>query len=93
MAALVGGNAVMWKSKKALTTATSTTIAEIDAVYHCVTECKWMCELLVSLGVKHSNSFKIYCDNQSAVKVLLGEQYPDQTKHKMVKIKYLRDLI
>jgi hypothetical protein len=67
-----GGNAVMWKSKKASTTATSTTIAEIDAVYHCATECKWMCESLVSLGVKRNNSFKIYCDNQSAVKVLLN---------------------
>ena len=73
--------------------ATSTTIAEIDAVYHCATECKWMCEFLVSLGVKRNNSFKIYCDNQSAVKVLLGEKYLDQTKHEMVKIEYLRDLI
>jgi hypothetical protein len=61
----VGGNAVMWKSKKALTTATSTTVAEIDSVYHCAMEYKWMCEFLVSLGVKHNTTFKIYCDNQS----------------------------
>jgi hypothetical protein len=54
----VGGNAVMWKSKKASTTATSTNIAEIDAVYHCATECKWMCEFLVSLGVKRNDSSK-----------------------------------
>jgi hypothetical protein len=36
----VGGNAVMRKSKKASITATSTNIAEIDAVYHCAMECK-----------------------------------------------------
>jgi hypothetical protein len=45
-----------------------------------------MCEFLISLGVKH-------CDNQSAVKVLLGEKYIDQIKHETVKIKYLWDLI
>jgi hypothetical protein len=45
-----------------------------------------MCEFLVSLGVTRNNSFKIYCDNQSAVKVLLGEKYLDQTKHETVKI-------
>ena len=34
----VGGNSVSWKSKKAQTTATSTTIAELDAIYNCATE-------------------------------------------------------
>ena len=89
----VGGNAVQWKSKKAQTTATSTTIAEIDAVYHCATDCKWMGEFLVSLGIRKTANFKVYCDNQSAVKVLQGEKYLDQTKHETVKIEYLRDLI
>jgi len=89
----VGGNAVSWKSKKASTTATSTTIAELDAVYHCATECKWIGEFLKTLGVKEKADFKIYSDNQSAVKVLLGEKYLDWTKHETVKIEYLRDLI
>jgi hypothetical protein len=75
----VGGNAVTWKSKKAQTTATSTTIAELDAIYHCATECKWIGEFLVSLGVKSKEGFKIFCDNQSAVKVLAGEKYLDRT--------------
>jgi len=73
----VGGNAVQWKSKKAQTTATSTTIAELDAVYHCVTDCKWMGEFLVSLGVRKTADFTVYCDNQGAVKVLEGEKYLD----------------
>jgi hypothetical protein len=73
---------VEMQCKKVSTMATSTTIAEIDAVHHCAMEYKWMCEFLVSLGVKRNNSFKIYCDNQSAVKVLLGEKYLDQTKAK-----------
>jgi len=69
----VGGNAISWKSKKAQTTATSTTIAELDAVYHCATECKWIGEFLVSLGIKENAGFKIRCDNQSAVKVLMED--------------------
>ena len=89
----VGGNAVSWKSKKAQTTATSTTIAEIDAVYHSATECKWIAEFLVSLGIQRNANFKVYSDNQSAIKVLLGEKYLDRTKHETVKIEYLRDLI
>jgi hypothetical protein len=31
---------VQWKSKKAQTTATSITIANLEAIYHCATECK-----------------------------------------------------
>jgi hypothetical protein len=89
----VAGNAVSWKSKRAQTTATSTTIAELDAVYHCATDCKWISEFLVSLGYKEHATFKIYCDNQAAVKVLIGEKYLDRTKHETVKIEYLRDLI
>jgi hypothetical protein len=89
----VGGNAITWKSKKAQSTATSTTIAELDAIYHCGTECKWIGEFLVSLGVKKDATFHIYSDNQSAVKVLKGEKYLDCTKHETVKIEYLRDLI
>jgi hypothetical protein len=89
----VSGNAVTWKSKKAQSTATSTTIAELDAIYHCATECKWIGEFLVSLGVKLKADFKIFCDYQSAVKVLAGEKYLDQSKHETVKIEYLRDLI
>ena len=65
----------------------------LDAVYHCTTDCKWMGEFLVSLGIQKTANFKIYCDNQSAVKVLLGEKYLDRTKHETVKIEYLRDLI
>ena len=48
---------------------------------------------MVSLGIRTTANFKIYCDNQSAVKVLLGEKYLDCTKHETVKIEYLRDLI
>jgi hypothetical protein len=68
-----------WKSKKAQTTATSTTIAELDGIYHCATECKWIGEFLVSLGVKSKEGFKIFCDNQLAVKVQAGKKYLDQT--------------
>jgi hypothetical protein len=56
----VGGNAVQWKSKKARTTATSTAIAELDAIYHCATDCKWIGEFLVSIGVKTDVTFHIY---------------------------------
>jgi hypothetical protein len=45
----VEGNAVQWKSKKAQTTATSTTIAELDAIYHCATDCEWIGEFLLSM--------------------------------------------
>jgi hypothetical protein len=65
----------------------------LDAIYHCATECKWIGEFLVSLGVKSKEGFKIFCDNQLAVKVLAGEKYLDCTKHETVKIEYLRDLI
>ena len=89
----VGGNPVSWKSKKASITATSTTIAEIDAIYNCATECKWIHELVRGLKLKTESTFRIKSDSESAIKVLNGEKYLDRTKHETVKIEYLRDLI
>jgi hypothetical protein len=59
----VGGNAVQWKSKKAQTTATSSTIAKLDAIYHCATDCKWIGEFLISIGVKKDATFHIYSES------------------------------
>ena len=48
-------------------------------------------DLSFSAGAR--TNFKIDCNDQSAVKVLLGEKYLDKTKHEMVKIEYVWDLI
>jgi hypothetical protein len=89
----VGGNPISWKSRKSKTVSTSTTIAELEAVYQCATECIWIQQVLESWDKATSKTFKIYCDNQSTVKVLHGEKYLDRTKHETVKVEYLRDKI
>jgi hypothetical protein len=80
-AVYVGGNLVSWKSKKSQTqVATSSTIAEVEALYHAVTECEWIMGLLLSIGVISDKSFIIYQDNKAVIAIMTSERALERTK-------------
>ena len=89
----VGGSPVSWKSKKSKTTATSATMAELEALYHAVTEGIWIHQMLKSLGLVKEKYIKIFCDNMAVVSLVHGEKYLDRTKHEVVRVEFLRDKI
>ena len=88
-----GGNLISWKSKKSKTTATSTTMAELEALYQGVTEGIWVHQFLCSLGMASDKHFKMFSDNMAVVKLVHGEKYLDRTKHEVVRVEFLRDKI
>ena len=74
------GCLISWKSKKSTTVATSTTIAEIEGVYHQCEQLLWILHLFAELGIETSTAL-IWCDCKPAVKVLNGEKHLERTKH------------
>ena len=88
----ISGCLISWKSKKSSTVATSTTIAEIECVYHQCVQILWILHLFSELGIQTSTAL-IWCDCMPAVKVLNGEKHLERTKHSIVKIEFIRDLI
>ena len=89
----VGGNPISWKSKKSKTTATSTTMAELEALYQAVTEAIWVYGLLKSMDLIKLKYIKMYSDNMGVVNLVHGEKYLDRTKHEVVRVEFLRDKI
>ena len=86
----IGDCAISWKSKKSQTVATSTTMAEMEALYHATLEGLWIKGLLQSLGVWNQQAITIYQDNQAVIAIVTGEKNPERTKHEMVKIEFIR---
>ncbi|RVW66530.1 Retrovirus-related Pol polyprotein from transposon RE1 [Vitis vinifera] len=65
----VGGNLVMWRSKKQNVVARSSAKAEFRAVAHGICEIMWIRRLLEELKMTGSSPMKLYCDNKAAISV------------------------
>jgi len=88
-----GGNLVSWKSRKISRVSTSTTDSEMEGVYNGVTEALWMAGLLIELGIAANRRVKVLCDNKAVVDILNGEKFSERTKHFIVKVEYLREMV
>ena len=88
----LGGNPISWKSKKSSSVKTSSTTAEIEGCYHAAVEGIWVHNLLTELGI-NPGVIEVYQDNEAVVKILMGERNVERTKHEMVKIEFLRELV
>jgi hypothetical protein len=86
----IEGGLACWKSKRHSTVATSTTVAEIDALYHGVIEWIWIKTLGNDIGWKVTEA-RWFCDNQATVAILNSEKNVEKIRHVLVKIKYLRE--
>jgi hypothetical protein len=72
---------------------TSSTIAEVEALYQACIEGIWLIDMLESLGLPMKKPFTIWEDNQAAIAIVNGERYLERTKHEVVKIEFIRDKI
>ena len=74
------GCPIMWVSRRLTTVASSTCQAEYMALGHVTRHCLWIRHLLCDiLGVEFQ--IKIFCDNQSAVKIGCQEASNKRTHH------------
>jgi hypothetical protein len=94
-AIFVGENLVSLKSKKDTTVATSSTTAELRAMYHGVQESLWIKSLLeeMGLGEEIKGPITVHQDNQSTIKVISNERITTRVRHELVKVAYLQERI
>jgi hypothetical protein len=88
----LGENLMNWKSKRHRSVATSTTCAEVEALYHGVLDSEWIRNFLNELGMRTAVS-EWFCDNQAAVAIVNSSKNVDKVRHELVKIHYIREKI
>jgi len=86
---LIGSTITNWYCSKQTITAQSSTDAEIIAMNFATKEIIWMRGLLTELGVDMSLPTKLFCDNQSAIKLAHNPVFHKRTKHIMLKFALL----
>ena len=89
---LLAGGAISWSSKRQQTVAVSSTEAEYMAATHASKEALWLKRFVSDLGWEQS-TVKVFCDNQSALKMMKNPTYHARTKHISVQYHFIRELI
>lgn len=77
----VGGNLVIWRSKKQPVVSRSTAEAEYRAMSQSLSELLRIKNLLTELKLLEANSMKLRCDNKSAINIANNPGQHDRTKH------------
>ena len=77
---LVGGNLMLWKSKKQTVVARSSVESEYKAMAYTTCELVWM-KLLEELVFPQSSPMNLFCDNQAAVHIASNPFFHERTKH------------
>lgn len=88
---LLGGGAITWKSQRQRSVALSTTEAEYVSASLAAREAVWLRSLLMSMGVISDEPTKIYCDNQSALRLIRNPEFHQRSKHIDIKHHYVRE--
>ena len=78
---LVGGNLVIWKSKKQKMVALSSAEAEFRGIAKGITEIIWIRKLLRELHLPQKKTCKLFCDNKAAISISKNPVQHDRTKH------------
>ena len=89
---LLAGGAISWSSKRQQIVAVSSTEAEYMAATHASKEALWLKRFVSDLGWEQS-TVKVFCDNQSALKMMKNPTYHARTKHISVQYHFIRELI
>lgn len=89
----MNNNLITWCTRKQSIVATSTTEAELIAVFEVVKEMEWMSMLLTEMGYRLRKPMTVWCDNRSTVCITKNDSDHDRTKHIDVRVYYVRDLV
>lgn len=84
---------VIWKSTKQTTVAKSTTEAEFTACSLVSREIMCIRNIMKEIGLEQPVPTTLFCDNQSAIKLILNNQIHSKIKHLDIKLMAIRDRI
>lgn len=85
--------AISWCSKRQKIVALSSTEAEYIALSSTVREVIWMTQLATEVDNGYNEPTKIWCDNQSTIKLADSEAYRPRTKHIDIRYHHTRSKI
>jgi hypothetical protein len=90
----VGGNLVIWKSKKQTAVARSSAEAEYRAMAAATSEIIWLRLLLQELGFSFTDkSTKLFCDNQVAIHIASNYVFHERTKYIEIDCHFIRQKV
>ena len=89
----VGGNLVLWKSKKQVVVSCSSAESEYRAMTQSVCEIMWLHQLLMEVGIKTGVPAKLWCDNQTALHIASNPVFHERTKHIEIDCHFVREKI
>lgn len=90
---LFGNSPISWKTKKQHTVSRSSAEAEYQSMATTTCELIWLKALLLSLGVAHPHSMKLYCDNQAALHIAANPVFYERTKYIEIDCHFIRNAI
>jgi hypothetical protein len=89
----LSGGAISWSSKRQPIVALSSTEAEYIALSSAVCESIWIKQLMDELDKTFADRIKIYCDNQSSIKLAESDAFRPRTKHIDIRYHNIRDYV
>jgi hypothetical protein len=89
----VGSTPITWNTKKQTCIALSSTKSEYCALVEAAKEAIWIRNLYYELGFVNRLPIKLYCDNQSSIKISKNPIYHSKTKHFEIHLKTIRDMV
>ena len=94
----MGSSLVIWKSKKQVTIAASSSEAEYQALALATREAQWLSYVLKDLGAPLGKPVNLYCDSKSTIYIATNPVFHERTKHietncHIVRDKWQEDLI
>ncbi|XP_073101446.1 secreted RxLR effector protein 161-like [Elaeis guineensis] len=89
----VGGNLVIWRSKKQSVVARSSAEAEYRAMALGIYELLWLQKLLQELQLLNKFPLRLYCDNKAAIEIVSNPIQHDRTKHIEIDRHFIKEKI
>ncbi|CAL2249024.1 unnamed protein product [Prunus armeniaca] len=86
----VGGNLIMWRSKKQNIVTRSSAESEYRGIAQRVCEILWLRWLLAEIGFRPDAAAKLHCDSQSAFEIANNPAQHDRTKHVEVDLHFIK---
>ena len=87
---LIDGGAISWSSRKQELVTLSTAESEYVAAMHAAKEAVWLRRLIHELLPPLARPTVLFCDNQSALKIVEDDNYRARTKHINIRYHFVR---
>eukprot|EP00253_Pinus_taeda_P034475 PITA_34475 len=89
----VGSGMVSWSSRNQKSVALSSADAEYMAASTTTCEAIWLQKLLVSLFRQRMEATRVYCDNQSCIRLFENPVFHDRSKHIGIQYHFIKDCV